>query len=144
MRERGIKKEPGCSWIEVNKRIHAFIFRDVSHPQINDIIRELNQLVHKLRVVGYVPDTNFILQDLEGEQKEDSLQYHSEKLAIVFGLMSLPKDSVIRIRKNLRICGDCHRFAKLVAKTEKRTIVIRDQVRYHHFKDGTCSCTDYW
>ncbi|XP_057525849.1 pentatricopeptide repeat-containing protein At2g03880, mitochondrial [Amaranthus tricolor] len=144
MTERGIKKKPGCSWIEVNKRIHAFIFRDVSHPQIDDIIRELNQLLHKLKVVGYVPDTNFILQDLEGEQKEESLQYHSEKLAIVYGLMSLPKESVIRIRKNLRICGDCHLFAKLVAKTEKRTIVIRDQVRYHHFQDGTCSCTDYW
>ncbi|KAL2925791.1 hypothetical protein RDABS01_007720 [Bienertia sinuspersici] len=116
----------------------------MSHPQIDGVIRELNQLVLKLRGVGYVPDTNFILQDLEGEQKEDSLQYHSEKLAIVFGLMRLPKGSVIRIRKNLRICGDCHLFAKLVAKTEKRKIVIRDQVRYHHFQDGTCSCADYW
>lgn len=144
MKERGIRKEPGCSWIEVDKRIHAFIFRDMSHPQIDGIIQELNQLVFKLRGVGYVPDTNFILQDLEGEQKEDSLQYHSEKLAIVLGLMSLPRESVIRIRKNLRICGDCHLFAKLVAKTEKRTIVIRDQVRYHHFQDGTCSCGDYW
>ncbi|KAL2926322.1 hypothetical protein RDABS01_019686 [Bienertia sinuspersici] len=144
MKERGLKKEPGCSWIEVDKRIHAFIFRDMSHPQIDGVIRELNQLVLKLRGVGYVADTNFILQDLEGEQKEDSLQYHSEKLAIVFGLMRLPKGSVIRIRKNLRICGDCHLFAKLVAKTEKRKIVIRDQVRYHHFQDGTCSCADYW
>ncbi|XP_021713896.1 pentatricopeptide repeat-containing protein At2g03880, mitochondrial-like [Chenopodium quinoa] len=144
MRERGLKKEPGCSWIEVDKRIHAFIFRDMSHPQIDDIIRELNQLVLKLRGVGYVPDTNFILQDLEGEQKEDSLQYHSEKLTIVYGLMSLPRASIIRIKKNLRICGDCHLFAKLVAKTEKRIIVIRDQVRYHHFQDGTCSCGDYW
>lgn len=144
MRERGLRKEPGCSWIEVDKRIHAFIFRDMSHPQIDDIIRELNQMVLKLRGVGYVPDTNFIMQDLEGEQKEDSLQYHSEKLAVVFGLMSLPRESVIRIRKNLRICGDCHLFAKLVAKTEKRSIVIRDQVRYHHFQDGSCSCADYW
>ncbi|KNA12600.1 hypothetical protein SOVF_124410 [Spinacia oleracea] len=144
MKERGLRKEPGCSWIEVDKRIHAFIFRDTSHPQIDDIIRELNRLVLKLRGIGYIPETNFILQDVEGEQKEDSLQYHSEKLAIVFGLMSLPRESVIRIRKNLRICGDCHLFAKLVAKTEKRIIVIRDQVRYHHFQDGKCSCGDYW
>ncbi|KAK9690894.1 hypothetical protein RND81_09G161600 [Saponaria officinalis] len=144
MREKGIKKEPGCSWIEVDKKIHAFIFRDLSHPRINDIIVELNKLVLRLRGSGYVPDTDFILQDLETEQKEDSLQYHSEKLAIVFGLMSLPKESVIRVRKNLRICGDCHLFAKLVSKLENRFIVIRDQVRYHHFQNGVCSCGDYW
>ncbi|XP_074313088.1 pentatricopeptide repeat-containing protein At2g03880, mitochondrial [Silene latifolia] len=144
MREKGMKKEPGCSWIEVDKKIHAFTFRDLSHPRIQDIIVELNELIMKLRGAGYVPDTEFILQDLEREQKEDSLQYHSEKLAIVFGLMSLPKESIIRVKKNLRICGDCHLFAKLVAKLEKRVIVIRDQVRYHHFQNGTCSCGDYW
>ncbi|KAL9238329.1 hypothetical protein vseg_012764 [Gypsophila vaccaria] len=144
MKEKGIKKEPGCSWIEVDKKIHAFVFRDVSHPRINDIIGELNRLILRLRGSGYVPNTDFILQDLETEQKEDSLQYHSEKLAIVFGLMSLPKESVIRVQKNLRICGDCHLFAKLVAKLENRVIVIRDQVRYHHFQNGVCSCGDYW
>ncbi|CAN0881037.1 Pentatricopeptide repeat-containing protein At2g03880, mitochondrial [Linum grandiflorum] len=93
---------------------------------------------------GYVPDTNFVLKDLEGEQREDSLRYHSEKLALVFGLMNFPKGQVIRIRKNLRICGDCHRFVKLVTKLEKRNIVIRDPIRYHHFSDGVCSCGDYW
>jgi len=143
MMEKGIRKEPGCSWIEVNKKIHTFIYRDMSHPQIDEITRELNQLILKLRGMGYVPDTDFVLKDVEGEQKEDVLQYHSEKLAIVFGLRSLLKESIIRIRKNIRICGDCHRFAKLVTETEKRVIVIRDQVRYHHFQDGTCSCGDY-
>jgi pentatricopeptide repeat protein len=24
MKDRGIKKTPGCSWIEVNKQVHAF------------------------------------------------------------------------------------------------------------------------
>jgi len=115
----------------------------MSHAQIDEITRELNQLILKLRGMGYVPDTDFVLKDVEGEQKEDVLQYHSEKLAIVFGLRSLLKESIIRIRKNIRICGDCHRFAKLVTETEKRVIVIRDQVRYHHFQDGTCSCGDY-
>ncbi|CAI0456725.1 unnamed protein product [Linum tenue] len=78
------------------------------------------------------------------EQREDSLRYHSEKLAVVFGLMNLPKGQTIRIRKNLRICGDCHLFVKLATKLEKRTIVIRDPIRYHHFHDGACSCGDYW
>ncbi|RVW48348.1 Pentatricopeptide repeat-containing protein, mitochondrial [Vitis vinifera] len=65
-------------------------------------------------------------QDLEGEQKEDSLRYHSEKLAIMFGLMNLSREKTVRIRKNLRICGDCHVFAKVVSRMEHRSIVIRD------------------
>ncbi|XP_027347451.1 pentatricopeptide repeat-containing protein At2g03880, mitochondrial [Abrus precatorius] len=144
MRIRGIKKEPGCSWIEVNKKIHAFILGDKSHPQIDEINRHLNQYICKLTGAGYVPDTNFVLQDLEGEQREDSLRYHSEKLAIVFGIISLPKEKTIRIWKNLKICGDCHIFAKLLSKLEQRHIVIRDPIRYHHFQDGVCSCGDYW
>jgi pentatricopeptide repeat protein len=143
MKARGIRKEPGCSWIEVSTKIHAFILGDNSHPQIDEI-RQLNQLIHRFMGVGYVPDTNFVLQDLEGEQREDSLRYHSEKLAIVFGMMSLSREKTIRIRKNIRICGDCHIFAKLVTKTEQQTIVIRDPIRYHHFQDGVCSCGDYW
>jgi pentatricopeptide repeat protein len=144
MKARGIRKEPGCSWIEVSKKIHAFILGDNSHPQIDEINKQLNQLIHRLMGVGYVPDTNFALQDLEGEQREDSLRYHSEKLAIVFGMMSLSREKTIRIRKNIRICGDCHTFAKLITKIEQRTIVIRDPIRYHHFLDGVCSCGDYW
>ncbi|OMP11367.1 hypothetical protein COLO4_03845 [Corchorus olitorius] len=144
MKDKGIAKEPGCSWIEVNKQIHAFVLGDTSHPKSNEINWRVNQLIHKLMGIGYVPDTNYVLQDLEGEQRDDSLRYHSEKLAIVFGLMSLPMGSAIRIRKNLRICGDCHTFAKLVAKMENRLIVIRDPIRYHHFQNGVCSCGDYW
>ncbi|KAF7127591.1 hypothetical protein RHSIM_Rhsim11G0198300 [Rhododendron simsii] len=144
MRDRGVRKEPGCSWIEVNKQIHAFIIGDNSHPQIQAISTELNQLIWKLKELGYVPQTDFVLQDVEGEQKEDSLSYHSEKLAIVFGMMSLQRETTIRIRKNLRICGDCHVFAKLVANIEHRNIVIRDPIRYHHFSNGVCSCGDYW
>lgn len=144
MRARGVKKEPGCSWIEVSKQVHAFMLGDNSHPRIIEIKRELSQLIQRLIRVGYVPDTNFVLQDLEGEQMEDSLQYHSEKLAIVFGLMSLPNQKTIHIRKNLRICGDCHIFAKLVAQLENRVIIIRDPIRYHHFWGGVCSCGDYW
>jgi pentatricopeptide repeat protein len=73
MKARGIRKEPGCSWIEVGKKIHAFILGDNSHPQIDEINKQLNQLIHRLMGVGYVPDTNFALQDLDDEQREDSL-----------------------------------------------------------------------
>lgn len=144
MTNRGIRKTPGCSWIEVDKQIHVFILGDTSHPKIEEIVQRLNDLIERVMGVGYVPDTNFVLQDLEGEQKEDSLRYHSEKLAIMFGLMNLSREKTVRIRKNLRICGDCHVFAKVVSRMEHRSIVIRDPIRYHHFQDGVCSCGDYW
>ncbi|EXB40433.1 hypothetical protein L484_013736 [Morus notabilis] len=144
MRLRGVRKETGCSWIEVDMQIHAFVVGDNSHPQMEEINKHLSQLIQRLKEAGYVPDTNFVLQDLEGEQREDSLRYHSEKLAIVFGMMRLPKEKIIRVRKNIRICGDCHVFAKLIAKMEERIVVIRDPVRYHHFQNGACSCGDYW
>ncbi|KAL8228333.1 hypothetical protein R6Q57_015917 [Mikania cordata] len=144
MKGNNVKKKPGCSWIEVNKQIHAFVLRDNSHPNIDEITQRLIHYVQRLREVGYVPDTNFVLQDVEGEQMEDPLLYHSEKLAIVYGLMAVTKGKTIRIRKNLRICGDCHLFAKLLAQLEDRNIVIRDPIRYHHFQGGVCSCGDYW
>jgi hypothetical protein len=27
-KERGVKKEPGCTWIEVNNEVHTFVVED--------------------------------------------------------------------------------------------------------------------
>ncbi|KAL4190861.1 hypothetical protein AMTRI_Chr07g77890 [Amborella trichopoda] len=124
--------EPGCSWIDVEREIHVFVLGDTSHPRMEAID------------TGYVPVTNFVLHDLEDEQKEEALRYHSEKMATAFGLISIPQGRPVRIMKNLRICGDCHIFAKFVAKIENQRIVIRDPMHFHHLKDGECSCGDYW
>ena len=70
MKKRGIRKEPGCSWIEVNKQIHAFILGDKSHPQIDEINRQLNQFICRLAGAGYVPGTNFVPQDLKGNREK--------------------------------------------------------------------------
>ncbi|CAA6672306.1 unnamed protein product [Spirodela intermedia] len=144
MRDRRVKKEPGCSWIEVGKEAHLFVAGDKSHPQAEAIGKELDRLICRIADAGYLPDTIFVLHDLEREQKEEVLRYHSEKLAIVFGLMNSIEGKPIRVMKNLRICGDCHNFAKIVSKAENRRIIIRDPVRFHHFVDGECSCGDYW
>ncbi|XP_057864387.2 pentatricopeptide repeat-containing protein At1g25360 [Cryptomeria japonica] len=144
MKDKGVKKEPGCSWIEVKSRVHAFLADDVSHPQALEIYATLDRLVVQMRQAGYVPNTNFVLHDVEDEQKEHSLSNHSEKLAIAFGLMSTPSGTTIRIIKNLRVCGDCHTAIKFISKIVEREIVVRDANRFHHFKDGLCSCGDYW
>ncbi|CBI25049.3 unnamed protein product, partial [Vitis vinifera] len=50
----------------------------------------------------------------------------------------------LRITKNLRVCGDCHNFCKLISKFFERELVMRDANRFHHFKGGVCSCGDVW
>ncbi|XP_059070131.1 pentatricopeptide repeat-containing protein At3g24000, mitochondrial isoform X2 [Cryptomeria japonica] len=144
MKDRGVKKQPGCSWIEVQKRVHQFIVGDKTHPQIEKIHETLETLALQMKTAGYVPDTNFVLHDIEEEQKQRLLGHHSEKLAIAFGIISLPPGTTIHVVKNLRVCGDCHTATKFISKIVNREIVLRDTHRFHHFKDGKCSCGDYW
>eukprot|EP01018_Ginkgo_biloba_P022394 Gb_02038 [translate_table: standard] len=144
IKDKGLKRRPGCSWIQVNNRIHMFLVGDRSHPQTDKIYATLQRLASQMREAGYMPDTNFVLHDVEEEKKEHILCSHSEKLAIAFGLMSTYSGTPIRITKNLRVCGDCHTATKLISKLVGREIIVRDAKRFHHFRDGLCSCRDYW
>ncbi|KAK7343989.1 hypothetical protein VNO77_13165 [Canavalia gladiata] len=144
MRERGVKKEPGCSWIEVENMVHVFLVDDAVHPEVHAVYRYLEQLVQEIRKLGYVPDTKFVLHDMESEHKEHALSTHSEKLAVVYGIMKLPLGATIRVFKNLRICGDCHNAFKFISKAVEREIIVRDRKRFHHFRNGECSCGNYW
>ena len=88
--------------------------------------------------------TKLVLHNVEEEEKVEMLHGHSERLAIAYGLISTPNGTPIRITKNLRICSDCHTFSKLVSKFFERELVMRDANRFHHFKNGLCSCGDFW
>lgn len=144
MKERGVTKSPGCSWIDVKGIIHSFIVGDTSHPLMDEILDKLESLYFEIKKIGYVPDTNYVLQNVEEDKKEFSLCGHSEKLALAFGLISTEGGSPLRIIKNLRMCGDCHSATKYISKVEKREIIMRDNYRFHHFVNGACSCGDYW
>eukprot|EP01018_Ginkgo_biloba_P024636 Gb_26501 [translate_table: standard] len=144
MKDRRVEKTPGRSWIEVNNKVYTFLVGDRSHPQTQEIYAMLERLSGQTKEAGYVPDTNFVLCDVEDEQKENALCHHSEKLAIAFGLISTSPGTPVRIVKNLRVCGDCHSATKFISKIVAREIVVRDANRFHHFKDGQCSCGDYW
>ncbi|CAM6060582.1 unnamed protein product, partial [Sphagnum tenellum] len=48
---------------------------------------------------GNVPDTNFVLHDVEEEEKVFHLCHHSEKLAIAFGLINSAPVTPLCIRK---------------------------------------------
>ncbi|KAF3438168.1 hypothetical protein FNV43_RR20924 [Rhamnella rubrinervis] len=143
-KNQGFKKSPGCSWVEVNGVIHGFVGGDQSHPQSTQIHEKLEELLVGMKRLGYHAESGFVLQDVEEEEKERILLYHSEKLAIAFGILSLSPRKPILVTKNLRVCGDCHAAIKLISLVTKRRITVRDTSRFHHFTDGICNCGDFW
>lgn len=144
MLKEGVRKSPGHSLVEVGNSVHEFVMGDRSHPQSDEIYEMLEEITRLLKLEGYVPRTTNVLADIEEEEKENALCYHSEKLAIAFALISTPSCTPIRVVKNLRVCSDCHLVTKLISKVFDRDIIVRDRSRFHHFKDGFCSCKDYW
>ncbi|KAJ0972682.1 hypothetical protein J5N97_020641 [Dioscorea zingiberensis] len=144
MDERNVKKEAGRSWIQIKNKVHSFLASDRSHPLSESIYEKLKEVTMRLKDEGYCADTDLVLHEVEEEYKEAMLSQHSERLAIAFGLISTPQETPLQIVKNLRVCADCHTAIKMISKLERRNIVVRDSNRFHHFKDGSCSCGDYW
>ncbi|KAJ1271555.1 hypothetical protein BS78_06G136100 [Paspalum vaginatum] len=143
MKHRGIEKTPGCTLIELDGAVFEFFAEDSDHPQLREIYQKVEEIIDKIKIAGYVPNTADARLDVDECEKEVSVSHHSEKLAIAFGLMKLRPGATIRLSKNLRVCTDCHSATKLISKVYNREIVVRDRSRFHHFKDGTCSCNDY-
>ncbi|KAF5764951.1 putative tetratricopeptide-like helical domain superfamily, DYW domain-containing protein [Helianthus annuus] len=144
MKDSKVKKEPGMSWLEVKDRVYTFIVGDRSHSRTKQIYEKLDELMELVGKEGYVPVLEIDLHNVKTSEKELLLSYHSEKLAVAFALIATPTRAPIRVKKNLRVCVDCHTFLKFVSKVVAREIIVRDINRFHHFRDGLCSCGDYW
>ncbi|KFK38859.1 hypothetical protein AALP_AA3G169800 [Arabis alpina] len=145
---KGLKKEAGMSWVEIEREVHFFRSGEDSHPLTLTIRETLKEVERRMREeLGYVYDLKQELRDIDDESKEENLRAHSEKLAIGLALASgglNQKGKTIRVFKNLRVCIDCHEFIKGLSKIMKITFVVRDAVRFHSFEEGSCSCGDYW
>ncbi|XP_027159845.1 pentatricopeptide repeat-containing protein At3g03580-like [Coffea eugenioides] len=144
LRARGLKKQPGFSWLEIQNRVYIFgtghrFFEQCK--EVHDFLFVLSDLMAK---EGYVADLRFALHDVEDDEKVEMLCGHSERLAIAFGVLNTEPGSPLQIMKNLRVCGDCHTATKYISKILQRVILVRDANRFHLFKDGTCSCGDHW
>ncbi|OMO99623.1 hypothetical protein COLO4_13193 [Corchorus olitorius] len=144
MKHHGVNKTPGSSLVEVNGAMHEFLIGDRTHPCSSEIYLKLEEVGRRLQQYGHRPRTKEVLFDIDEEEKEDALTYHSERLAIAFALIASDSNDPIRIIKNLRVCSDCHESTKLISMIYGREIIVRDRNRFHHFKSGTCSCLDYW
>ncbi|XVF82593.1 hypothetical protein PTKIN_Ptkin16aG0061900 [Pterospermum kingtungense] len=144
MKEIGLQKDAGRSWIELGGKVYSFLAGNNSFSGSKEIQNMWRRLEEKIRKIGYKPNTNSVLHDLGEDEKIEVLRGHSEKLAISLGLLRTSQGEMLRVNKNLRICVDCHNAAKLISKAVEREIVVRDNKRFHHFRNGFCSCRDYW
>ena len=143
-KEKEKKNLASKNLLEVRSRVREYRAGDTSHPENDKIYALLRGLKSQMKEAGYVPETKFVLHDIDQEGKEEALLAHSERLAIAYGLLNSPARAPMRVIKNLRVCGDCHTALKIISKLVGRELIIRDAKRFHHFKDGLCSCRDYW
>ncbi|KAL9336179.1 hypothetical protein Peur_070667 [Populus x canadensis] len=60
MKEKGLKKQPGCSWIEVGNRVHVFLARDKSHYQSNLIYSLVHDIHAEMKKAEHVPNNDFV------------------------------------------------------------------------------------
>ncbi|XVE62388.1 hypothetical protein DITRI_Ditri06bG0114600 [Diplodiscus trichospermus] len=144
IKARGLKKDPACSWIEIERRLYVFQAGDKFFEQFEEVNKLLVIVSGLMAKEGYIADLRYVLHDVEEDEKRDMLCAHSERLAIAFGLLNTKPGTPLRIMKNLRVCGDCHTVTKYISMIMQREILVRDANRFHIFKDGSCSCGDLW
>ncbi|XP_061367064.1 pentatricopeptide repeat-containing protein At4g33170-like [Gastrolobium bilobum] len=146
MKDRRVKKNGGRSWIEVQGKVHVFVAGDWKHERSVEIYQKLAELMGDIEKLGYAPIWDELLHNVGEEKRKEALWYHSEKLAVAFGVLcgSAPPGKPLRIVKNLRICKDCHEAFKYITRVLEREIIVRDVNRYHRFLNGNCTCGDIW
>jgi len=71
MRQGRLKKEPGCSWIEVQSEMHGFLAGDKVHPRSREVYEMLNNLICEMKLSGYEPASSLFAEvDEEGSTSE--------------------------------------------------------------------------
>ncbi|KAK2976063.1 hypothetical protein RJ640_024791 [Escallonia rubra] len=70
MKDMGVTKETGISWVEVENKVHSFVVYDQMHSQGEVIYGVLLELFRHMRDEGYVPDKKFILSYSNQDESE--------------------------------------------------------------------------
>ncbi|KAL4561479.1 hypothetical protein LXL04_033645 [Taraxacum kok-saghyz] len=141
---KGFKKIAGRSWLEIDKKVYVFSSGDKWFEQYEEVRKLLEVLGDLIAKEGYIGNLRSVVQDVGEDEKREILCGHSERLAIAFGLLNTKPGTRLQIMKNLRVCEDCHSVSKYISKVVEREFLVRDANRFHLFKNGVCSCGDYW
>ncbi|XP_039137841.1 pentatricopeptide repeat-containing protein At4g35130, chloroplastic isoform X1 [Dioscorea cayenensis subsp. rotundata] len=127
MKEQGIQRITARSMVELISKTCSFVDGDKTHKE--------SYLIHKV----------FDILQSQISASEGSLRRrHSVRLAVSFGLISSSVGMPILVKKNVRVCNECHSAMKVISKFSRREIIVGDSKIYHHFSNGICSCGDYW
>ncbi|KAM7254342.1 hypothetical protein ACFE04_032024 [Oxalis oulophora] len=144
LQRKGLRMISPSSSIEIKKQSHVFFSGDKFHPQMAEVYHKVDELMEEVSRFGHVDGKVTFLPDVN-ENEQRIVKYHSERLAIAFGLINTAKLRItLRIMQEHRICEDCHNAVMLMAMATGRKIVVKDADRFHHFESGTCSCGGYW
>ncbi|XP_059647433.1 pentatricopeptide repeat-containing protein At4g35130, chloroplastic [Cornus florida] len=143
MKKEGVQKAIGHSTVEINGMIYGFTNQDRSHVKTNVIYNVLDIISREIGEDIYVHSVKKFRPLDVLRKRMNSPECHSVRLAICLGLISTRTGEPVLVRKNIRICENCHSTAKKISKVTKREIVVGDPKIYHHFRDGHCSCKDY-
>ncbi|KAF3775857.1 Pentatricopeptide repeat-containing protein [Nymphaea thermarum] len=105
VKDQGIRTKPGWSWIEADGGVHKFVVGDHSHPSSKEIHEKAREIMCR---IGYSEQSSGPMFTVDSE--EECIEnlgnyYHSEMLAIAFGLLRTPDVVTLRIVKNLRTNG---------------------------------------
>jgi pentatricopeptide repeat protein len=141
MKEEGLIVDPGCSWVEVKGKVHAFLSGDNFHPQMQEINVVLEGFYEKMKTSGFNGQECSSMDGIQ-TSKADIFCGHSERQAIAYSLINSAPGMPIWVTKNLYMCQSCHSTVKFISKIVRREISVRDTEQFHHFKDGLCSCGD--
>ncbi|KAL2498448.1 Pentatricopeptide repeat-containing protein [Abeliophyllum distichum] len=117
------RKLSGQNPLDVWSRVYEYRAGDRYHPNHEKIYTLLRELQKQMKDLGHLPETKFVLYDVDHETKEEALMAHSERLAAAQGFMNSPPRSTLRIIKNLRVCRDCHNALKIISTIVGREII---------------------
>ncbi|KAK1321114.1 Pentatricopeptide repeat-containing protein [Acorus calamus] len=144
MRREGLQRTTAQSSVELHCETHQFVNGDRSHAQTSTVYAVLGILSNAIGEGETAGSDNSFRPAEALANRVRSPRHHGVRLALCYGLISTTVGLPILIRKNVRICGDCHRAMKMMSEVIGREVVIGDSKIYHHFRGGVCCCGDYW
>ncbi|KAK9271599.1 hypothetical protein L1049_001961 [Liquidambar formosana] len=60
MKDRGVKKDLGFSWVQIKNKVHIFGAEDGLHPQKDAIYETIPKIWKEIKKMGFIPDTEAV------------------------------------------------------------------------------------
>ncbi|KAH7549832.1 hypothetical protein JRO89_XS13G0088500 [Xanthoceras sorbifolium] len=141
MREKGIKKTPGCSLIELDGEIYEFFAEDSGSPHSKEVYNAAEKMIKKIKSAGYMPNAADARLDAEEDYKEVSVAHHRTKVLVIkSGFLEQPKGSENRYFRNATCCQSNHSIASFLSHLFNPIFIIKLLKRFNGYKINKCHC----